>query len=184
MSCDALLNLQKQAAVSIVIVAGRASCVRPSLVLETNLAQQASSGTRLALVENVEQALPDMAGFLASIDKLPDASLLVVVDHRAGLLVVGSQSLLESSLVVVASLDQGLASDIIGHVRLGGVEDLVVRSAGRRVDETTSNSGNEEIIVNAELDSMLERELPRSKHLIKTLGLGDCARETIKDEAV
>lgn len=152
------------------------------LVLESNLGQQACSATRLALLEYTEETLPDSAGFLAGVNALPDASLLVVVNNRTGLVVVGRQSLLEGGLVVIASLDEGLAGNVISHVRLWGVEDLVVRAARCRVDQTASNSGNEKVVVDAELNGVLERHLPGGKHLVEALGLSDSTWETIKNE--
>lgn len=151
-----------------------------NLVLKADLAQQA---TGRLLIENTEEALPDGARFLAGIDTLPDAGLLVVVDDRAGLLVVGRESLLESVGVVIASLDERLASNVIGHVGLWGVEDLVVRTTGCRVNETAGDSGNKELVVNTELNGVLKSLLPWCKHLVKTLGLSNSTGETIKNES-
>ena len=154
------------------------------LVLEANLAQQAARSTaRIALFEDTEQALPDSARLLAGVDALPDASLLVVVDDRTGLVVVGSQALLKGIGVVVGSLDKRFTGDIVSHGVLRRVENLVVGAAGCRVNQTASDSGNKELIVNAELDGVLEGHLPRSKHLVEALGLGNCAREPVKDES-
>lgn len=88
---------------------------------QSNLAQDAGAG-----LENTEKTLPDLAGFLASVDAAPDTSLLVVVDNRGGLGMVGGQSLLQGCGVVVGALNQGLAGDVVLHVLLGRVEDLVI----------------------------------------------------------
>lgn len=98
------------------------------LVLEANLVQQAAGLTanHSLAVENLKQALPDLAGLLAGIDWLPNTGLLVVVDNRCGLGVICRKALLKCIGVVVRALDERLASDIVGHFGLGRVEDLVV----------------------------------------------------------
>lgn len=88
---------------------------------QTNLAQDARAG-----LENTEKTLPDLTGLLASVDTAPDAGLLVVVDNGGGLGMVGGQSLFQGCGVVVGSLNQGLAGDVVLHVLLGRVEDLVI----------------------------------------------------------
>ena len=68
------------------------------------LGQEAAAGgvgLVLVAVEDGEQALPDLAGLLAGVDRLPDARLLVVADDRGRLLVVGIEALAEGVGVVV-----------------------------------------------------------------------------------
>lgn len=94
-------------------------------LLPSDLTEQTSTRT-LWLVDDTEQAFPNLSWFLASINALPDVSLLVVSYDRGGLLMVGNEALLQSIGIVVGPLDQRLASDIIFHGLLGRIEDLVV----------------------------------------------------------
>lgn len=96
---------------------------------------------------------------------------------------IRGQTSLESLLVIVASLDEGLTRDVVGHGSLGRVEDLVVRPARRRVDETAGDAGNEEAVVDLQLNRMHQLLLVRSEHLVQALGLGDGARESVENEA-
>jgi hypothetical protein len=137
----------------------------------------------LLLLKDLEQVLPHPTGVLGSVHTAPDALLLVVVDDGSGLLVVGSQALLEGLDVVVGTLDQGLAGNIVLHVVLGGVEDTVVRATGRGVDQTTGDTGDQQSVVDLELDGVVENLLLLGKHRVEALGLGDSPGETIKDEA-
>lgn len=100
-----------------------------NLLGEANLLEKAALSGDVAvaaLLEDSQDVLPHSAGLLAGVDASPDVGLLVVRDDRAGLVVVGSQALLEGGLVVVGTLDEGLASDVVGHGLLGRVEDFVV----------------------------------------------------------
>lgn len=148
---------------------------------EDGAASLASLG--LVAVKDGEQALPDLAGLLGGVNGLPDARLLVVVDHRGGLLVVGLEALLESVGIVVGALDQWLARDVVGHLLLGRVELDVVAAARGGVDQTAGDARYEELVVNLELDGVLEGLVALAEHLVETLGLGDGAGETVKDEA-
>lgn len=97
---------------------------------------------------------------------------------------VSRQTLSQSISVIIGTLDQGLASDIVGHVALGRVEDLVVRAAGGGVDETTGDTGDEESVVDLEFDGVLELLLTGEKHFVEALGLSDGSGEAIEDETV
>jgi len=77
-------------------------------------------------VEDSEKALPHLARFLAGINTSPNASVLVIITDGGGLCVVGRETLLQGLSIVIRTLDQGLAGDIILHLILGGIEDLVV----------------------------------------------------------
>lgn len=96
---------------------------------------------------------------------------------------VRAEALLERVCVVVGALDEWLASDVVFHLALGRVENLVVRASGRGVDQSAGNTCDEEGVVNLELHGVLERLLAGGEHVIKLLGLGDCSREAIEDEA-
>jgi hypothetical protein len=78
------------------------------------------------LIKNLEHVLPHLSRFLAGVEAAPDTGLLIVAHDRLGLLVVGNEALLESIGIVVTSLDKRLASNVILHVLLGGVEGGVV----------------------------------------------------------
>lgn len=134
-------------------------------------------------LKDAKQALPDNSWLLAGINLLPDTSLLVVADDRTGLVVVGGQSLLKSTLVVIAALNKRLASDIVSHVRLWWVENLVVGAAGCRVDQTACNSCDKELVVDVQFNGVLERLFHRLKHRVEALGLGNSAREAVEDES-
>jgi len=152
-----------------------------ALLGDADLAQQAAG--RSVLLKDVQHALPDLAGLLRGVDLLPDAGVAVVVNDGAGLLVVGTKTLAESALVVVGALDERLAGDVVDHVGLRGVEDLVVRAAGSGVHETASDAGDKELVGDLELDGVLERLRLGLEHAVELDGLGDSAREAIEDEA-
>lgn len=96
---------------------------------------------------------------------------------------VGGQTLGKGLGVVVGTLDQRLAGDIVNHVLLGRVEDLVVRAARGRVHQAAGDTGHKEGVVDLQLNGVLERELAGGKHVIQTFGLGDGAREAVQNEA-
>ena len=136
----------------------------------------------LLTLENAENVLPDGTRFLASVDSGPDTGLAVVVDNGGSLEVIGAETLLEGVGVVIRALNKGLASDVVLHVVLGRVEGGVVRAAGRGVNETTGDASDEKRVVDLELDSVLELLVARRKHLVEAFGLGNSARESVKDE--
>lgn len=72
--------------------------------------------------EDLGDGTPNEFWALSSVDRGPDSSLLVVLDDRGSLVVVGSKTFLKSSSVVVRSLDEGLASLVIGHGLLWWVD--------------------------------------------------------------
>jgi hypothetical protein len=152
-----------------------------ALLGDADLAQKAA---RLGvLLEDVKHALPDLTGLLRGVNLLPDAGVAVVVNDGAGLLVVGTEALAESALVVVGALDERLAGDVVDHVGLRGVEDLVVRATGGGVHETASNTGDEELVGDLELDGVLQRLGLSLEHAVELDGLGNSAREAIENEA-
>ena len=52
------------------------------------------------------------------------------------------------------------------------------------MDETAGDTGNEQLVVELELDRVLERLLLGGKHAVELLGLWDCTWEAVKDETV
>jgi hypothetical protein len=51
------------------------------------------------------------------------------------------------------------------------------------VDQSASNTGNEQRVVDLELDGVLELLVALCEHGIETLSLGDSSGETIENEA-
>lgn len=49
--------------------------------------------------------------------------------------------------------------------------------------ETAGDAGDEQLVGDLELDGVLERLLLEVKHAVELLGLGNGARESVKDEA-
>lgn len=96
---------------------------------------------------------------------------------------IGSQPFLQRICIVVGPLDKWFARHIILHRFLRRIEDLVIATAGGGMDEPASNAGNEEAIVDLKFDSVFQRLLLLSKHLIKALSLGYGTGEAVKYEA-
>lgn len=65
---------------------------------------------------------PNKLGALSSINRTPDASLFIVINDGARLLVVCRQALLKGFGVIVRTLDEGFACDVVRHVLLGRVD--------------------------------------------------------------
>lgn len=120
---------------------------------------------------------------MAGVNALPDARVLVVADDGGGLLVVGGETLLERVGVVVGALDEGLAGEVVLHVDLGRVEGAVVGAARGGVDEAAGDAGDQQGVVDLELDGVLQRGLLLGQHLVEGLGLGDRPGEAVEDEA-
>lgn len=133
-------------------------------------------------MEDTQQALPDLARLLAGVNAAPDAGLLVIIANRGGLGVVGSEALGECVGIVIGTLDQRLAGNVVLHLLLGRVEDLVVRAARGRVHQTAGDTGDEQGVVNLQFNGVLKFLLAGSKHVIQALGLSDSPRETVQDE--
>lgn len=154
---------------------------RSTSLLETEFAQNRAR-VRFR-VENAEDALPHGTWVFTGIDAGPDASVLVVSYYWACLIVICAQSLLQYLGVVVGSLDQRLAGDVVLHRFLGRVEDLVVGSTRGRMNQTAGDSINEQLILYLQFDGMFQRLVAGIKHVVETLGLGDCSWETIQDKS-
>lgn len=60
---------------------------------------------------------------------------------------ISGQALFQCIRIVVCSLDQRLASDVVLHGLLGRIEDLMVRSSRSRMNQAARNPGDEEAIV-------------------------------------
>lgn len=134
------------------------------------------------LAEDSKNALPDLTRLLTGINAAPDTGLLVVVDDRGGLGVVSSQTLGEGFGIVIGTLDQRLSGDVVLHVNLGRVEDLVVRAARGRVDQAAGDTSHQQRVVNLQLNGVLELLITSDEHVIETLGLRNRPGETIQNE--
>ncbi|KAH3668618.1 hypothetical protein OGAPHI_002372 [Ogataea philodendri] len=137
-----------------------------------------------SLTKTLQDIGPDGLWRLGSVDTRPDTGLLVVVDNWLGLLVVGDKSLLQSINVIVRSLDQWLASDVVLHLLLRRVEQLVVRSTGSWVDQSAGDTGNQQLVIDLELHSFLKRSLVGGQHLVELLGLRNGSWESVQNEPV
>jgi hypothetical protein len=136
------------------------------------------------LAEDSKNALPDLARLLAGINAAPDTGLLIVLDNRGGLGVVGSQTLGEGVGIVIGTLDQRLSGDVVLHVLLGRVEDLVVRAARGRVDQAAGDTSHQQGVVNLQLNGVLKLLVTGDEHVIEALGLRNRPGETIQNETV
>lgn len=136
------------------------------------------------LAEDGEHAGPDQLLILGSVDLGPQTLLLVVLDNRDGLLVVGDETLLEGLGVVVGALDEGLAGEVVLHGDLGGSELLVVGATGGDVDQATCDTGDEEVVVDGELDNGVQGLLLVLQHGIQLLSLDNSAGESIENESI
>ena len=96
----------------------------------------------LLVPKHLKQRLPDLARFLTCVNALPNSGGFIVSNNRRRLGVVRCQSLLQRVLVIVRAMNQGFASDIVLHLRLWRIEDLVVRPTRRWVNESSSNAGD------------------------------------------
>lgn len=108
---------------------------RPQSIPESYPTHQAAIRALAARLQDIQNALPHLSRLLAGINSLPDARLAIVICHRGRLVVVGLEPLLQRVFVVVGSLDQRLAGDVVCHVLLGRIEDFMVGSTRCRVDE-------------------------------------------------
>lgn len=133
---------------------------------------------------------------------MPKVLLLVVIDDWASLVVEDGQALAKCLDIVVGTLDERLACDVVCHGLLGRtagktrqdvnkpatkqgcniLELLVVRTTAGRVDKTAGNPRNQELVGDDEFNNGVKLLLARGKHGIKLLGLGDGSRETIEDK--
>jgi hypothetical protein len=90
-------------------------------------AEQSTLGLLLLFrLKDPEKTLPNLSRFLAGINALPDTCLLVISNDWCSLLMIGDQSLLQSISIIIRSLNQWLARNIIFHFVLRRVENLVV----------------------------------------------------------
>ena len=131
------------------------------------------------LIEHTQNALPNRAGILAGVNAGPDASFLVVINHRGRLDMVRAQPLLECFGIVIGSLDQRLASHIVQHGLLRRAKHFVICTTRGWVDQSAGDPRDEKGIVNLQLHRMFEGFLLFGEHLVQALGLRNSSWETI-----
>lgn len=136
------------------------------------------------VVKDTKYALPYSTRVLACINTRPNTCLLVVCDYWTRLIVVCTQSLLEDLCIIVGSLDQRFARNIVLHRLLGRVEYFMVGSAGCGMNESTSDSLNEQLIINLQFDGVLQRLFRLLQHVVETFCLSDCSWEAIENEPI
>lgn len=108
----------------------------------------------------------------------------VVLKHRGSLLVELVQAGTKLLLSVITTLDQGLTSDIVNTSNLGRVEPDVVRATRRRVDQAASDTLNQQLIVNVQVDNTIDGLTLLLQEIIQDTSLVDGTRETIQDETL
>ncbi|GAO51897.1 hypothetical protein G7K_5985-t1 [Saitoella complicata NRRL Y-17804] len=156
-----------------------------NLVLESNSLVDRTLNTshNLLLSKDGRQRGPNDLRRLRSVNARPDTLGAVVVDNRSSLSVVSRQTLAEGLGVIVGTLDERLAGNVVSHGHLWWVELLVVGTTGSGVDQTTSDTRNEEGVIDLQLDRVIQLLLPLLEHGVQLVGLGDSTGETVEDEA-
>jgi len=107
-----------------------------------------------------------------------------VLKDRAGLLVEGLEAGTEGVLVVIRALDEGLTSDVVLALNLGGVELDVVAAAGSLVDTAAGDALDKNLVVNLEVDNVIDLLALLGKNLVEHLGLLHVAGESIEEETL
>ncbi|GIX65379.1 trehalose-phosphatase [Babesia caballi] len=131
-----------------------------------------------------EQAyLLDFALAPVGVEALEKAELVVVVDQRGGLLVVGIQASANDRNVVVLAAGEGLAGDVVDHGDLGRPVGLVVHTAGGDVDEATADAPGQNVLGALEEKHGVQLLADAGEHGLEALGLALGAGETVEDEA-
>lgn len=95
---------------------------------------------------------------------------------------VGGKTLGQSLGIVVGALDQWLTGDVVRHILLGRVEDLVVRAAGSRVHQPAGDASHEQRVIDLQLNGVLKLLLADSEHVVQALCLSNGSGETVQDE--
>ncbi|GMT32250.1 hypothetical protein PFISCL1PPCAC_23547, partial [Pristionchus fissidentatus] len=121
---------------------------------------------------------------LGGIDLVVEMTLTVEVDKREGHVVVLLQSLAKRRLVVIGALGERFSGLIVNHRNLGRIELRVVRSSGGNMEESSSNSPNEKLVVNLELDHRVKRRLSLVEKSVQLLSLDGRPGESIEDESL
>lgn len=98
-------------------------------------------------LQNIQDIFPYLARLLAGINTLPNASLFIVIDYRGCLVVIYSESFLKRIGIVVASLNERLAGNIILQWLFRGVEGCMIRATGSRMDQAACDTSNKKRIV-------------------------------------
>mmetsp|Transcript_33674 Transcript_33674/g.72842 ORF Transcript_33674/g.72842 Transcript_33674/m.72842 type:complete len:317 (-) Transcript_33674:76-1026(-) len=131
------------------------------------------------------QGLLDLRGDLGGRSVGLDVGDLVrvVLDDGSSLGVESRQAGLDGLGVVILSLDQGLAREVVQSRRLGRRELLVVGPAAARVDPATRHTLNQELIGDLEAEDLVDLDASGGEHLVELLRLRDGSWEAVEDEA-
>lgn len=116
-----------------------------------------------------------------SLDRLHQSLLTVVVDDRSGLVVILVQTLLEDLGVVVLSLDQRLASDIVLTLLLRGVEHDVVGAAASGVHSSTGDALDQLLVGHVEGKNGVNLHSVGSKHLVELIIINDWWKKGVEN---
>lgn len=127
---------------------------------------------------------PDLLRRLAGVKTPPDTFLLVKVGDGRSRLVVRLETLLESVGIVVRTLNKRLSGNVVLAGNLRGSKLDVVGAARGRVHKTASDTADQEVVLDLELDGVLDRLLASVKHLVQLLRLNHGTGEAVQDEAV
>jgi hypothetical protein len=145
---------------------------------------------QLFLIKSGDYVLPNDVDLLIGIDCVEDTLatvtlglLLIVADDRSCVVRVGVESSLQSGLVVVLSLDQRLASEVILALNFGRVELDVIRSPGSRMDPSAADPGENEAGIDVELDGVGDLLSFLLEDLVELLGLHEGPGEAVQDDA-
>ena len=87
----------------------------------------------------------------------------IIFDQRRGLLIVNAEPHLESLAIVISSCD---GASLVGLAR------------------PIQNPIEQNLFINFQFNRMIQRELCGVKKVVECLGLGNCPRKTVEDEAV
>lgn len=141
-----------------------------------------SSRGHLRFAQSPADLVGDQVHVVVSLDVLD--LIAVVVQHWSGLLVELVQTGLQLLSGIVTTLHQRLASNVILALILGRVEVDIVGASGGSVDQATSDTLDQEIIVDAQVDHLVNGNTLLGQHGVQKLGLCHSSGETIQDETL
>lgn len=113
-----------------------------------------------------------------------DSTKSVVAGKRSRLLVISFKTLLQSLGVVVASSNERLAGDVVGHGDLWRVEFFVVAAATGEMDHPSADAPDEQAVIDGELNHSVELRLSLLQQAVELLSLNDGSREAIEQKSV
>lgn len=121
---------------------------------------------------------------LGRVDLVMEVVLPVEFHQRESHRMVLLESLAEGSLIVIRPSDEGFSGDIVSHGKLGWVELNVIRPSRGDMEESASDSSDEKLIVDLELDHGIQRSFPLLEKGVQLFSLDGGTRESIEDESL